>query len=76
MKTVISTAKKAAKAKLPVLLIGETGTGKDLIAESIHNELSPSNTYSIPCSVIVQTQLLIERLDEDLNDAGSSYIIL
>ena len=45
MKTVISTAKKAAKAKLSVLLIGETGTGKELIAESIHNALSPSTQY-------------------------------
>src|SRR5690625_4378359 len=45
MQTVISTAKKAAKAKLPVLLIGEAGTGKDLIAQSIHSELSPANDY-------------------------------
>lgn len=51
MKTVISTAEKAAKARLPVLLIGETGTGKDLIAQSIHNELSPKNEsfYTLRC---------------------------
>ncbi|WP_322555769.1 sigma 54-interacting transcriptional regulator [Sporosarcina beigongshangi] len=68
MKTVISTAKKAVRAKLPVLLIGESGTGKDLIAESIHNELSPSNGqfYTLFCHSSDPT--LIERLSKDLND--------
>jgi len=67
MKVVIATAKKAAKAKLPVLLIGETGTGKDLIAESIHNELSPSSTvlYTLFCHS--SDPVLIGRLDKDLN---------
>lgn len=51
MKTVISTAKKAAITNLPVLLIGETGTGKDLIAESIHNKLTRQNEsfYTLRC---------------------------
>lgn len=68
MKAVISTAKKAARAKLPVLLIGESGTGKDLIAESIHNELSPSNGlfYTLFCHS--SDPVLIARLSEDLQD--------
>jgi arginine utilization regulatory protein len=33
---VISTAKKAAKSTASVFLYGETGTGKELIAQSIH----------------------------------------
>lgn len=68
MKAVISTAKKAARAKLPVLLIGESGTGKDLIAESIHNELSPSNGlfYTLFCHS--SDPILIARLNEDLQD--------
>lgn len=67
MKVVITTAKKAARAKLPVLLIGETGTGKDLIAESIHNECSTSNTlfYTLFCHS--SDPLLIGRLGKDLN---------
>ncbi|WP_342462827.1 helix-turn-helix domain-containing protein [Ureibacillus sp. FSL K6-8385] len=36
-------AKKAARARIPVLLIGEPGTGKDMIAEGIHHELQPKN---------------------------------
>ncbi|MCG7346570.1 sigma 54-interacting transcriptional regulator [Sporosarcina sp. ACRSL] len=67
MKTVVSTARKAASAKLPVLLIGESGTGKDVIAESIHNELSPANGpfYTLYCHRT--DAALINRLDEDLN---------
>ncbi len=66
MKAVISTAKKAARAKLPILLIGESGTGKDLIAESIHHELSPSNEryYTFYCHR--SDPVMIERLREDL----------
>ncbi len=68
MKKVVSTAKKAVRAKMPVLLIGETGTGKDLIAESIHNELSPSNGlfYTLFCHS--SDPILIGRLREDLNN--------
>lgn len=67
MKTVISTARKASSAKLPVLLIGESGTGKDLIAESIHNEASPANGpfYTLYCHR--SDAALIDRLDQDLN---------
>ncbi|MFD1205459.1 MULTISPECIES: sigma 54-interacting transcriptional regulator [Sporosarcina] len=66
MKTVISTAKKAIHAKLPLLLIGETGTGKDLIAESVHNELSPARPYySFDCHR--SDPAMFDRLSEDLN---------
>lgn len=66
MKTVVSTAIKASQTKLPVLLIGQSGTGKDLIAESIHNELSPANGpfYTLFCHR--SDDAFIDRLDEDL----------
>ena len=71
MKTVISTAKKSAKAKLPVLLIGESGTGKDLIAQSIHNALSPSNRFFYTLHCHGSDPLIIGRLIEDLDDTES-----
>ena len=36
MQRIIERIKKAARNKLTVLILGETGTGKDLIAEAIH----------------------------------------
>ena len=36
MRHLVSTAQRAAVADIPVLLLGETGTGKELLARSIH----------------------------------------
>lgn len=54
MKNVLSHAQKAAEARLPVLLVGETGTGKDLIAERIHISLEPKNHsfFTLLCQVV------------------------
>lgn len=43
MKLVIQQAKIAAMGRIPVMLIGESGTGKDMIAEGIHHELEEKN---------------------------------
>ncbi len=37
LKQAITLAKRAAKTNSPVLIYGETGTGKELFAQSIHN---------------------------------------
>jgi DNA-binding NtrC family response regulator len=38
MKRIVDRIRKAARNKLTVLILGETGTGKDLIAEAIHKQ--------------------------------------
>lgn len=43
MKEVIQKARIVALSKMPVLLIGESGTGIDMIAEGIHHDLSNPN---------------------------------
>lgn len=43
MKQVIQQAKIAALGRIPVMLVGESGTGKDMIAEGIHHELLEKN---------------------------------
>jgi len=51
---VIGMAKKAAASPSPIMIQGETGTGKELIAQSIHNE-SPrrSQKYvAVNCAAI------------------------
>ncbi|SDH02634.1 sigma-54 interaction domain-containing protein [Propionivibrio dicarboxylicus] len=37
MKTVLDAAKRYAAADSPLLITGETGTGKEIIAQSVHN---------------------------------------
>ncbi|QBP40575.1 sigma 54-interacting transcriptional regulator [Paenisporosarcina antarctica] len=66
MKQVILMAQKAATARLSVLLVGEAGTGKDLVAEGIHNELSPpmSHFYTLNCHNSDPT--ILTKLKDDL----------
>ncbi|WP_368652944.1 sigma 54-interacting transcriptional regulator [Ornithinibacillus sp. 4-3] len=54
MQEVLVLAEKAASTRLPLLIIGETGTGKDLIAERIHMALEPKNNsfYTLLCQAV------------------------
>ncbi|HTX38803.1 MAG TPA: sigma-54 dependent transcriptional regulator [Bryobacteraceae bacterium] len=46
---------KAARSKLPVLLLGETGTGKEVVARAIH-EANPAGQFvPIDCGSLVGT---------------------
>lgn len=74
MKTVIATAKKAAKAQLPVLLIGEAGTGKDMLAQCIHSELSESKQYFYTLHCQNADPLTMNRLSETLVE-DTSYTL-
>lgn len=71
MKTVIATAKKAAKAKLPVLLIGEAGTGKEMLAQCIHSDLSESKQFFYTLHCQNADPLTINRLNETLIEDAS-----
>lgn len=71
MRIVIETAKKAAAARLPVLLTGEAGTGKDLLAEAIHYELSPSNSHFYTLYCHSSEPALIQNFYNDLQDIQS-----
>lgn len=52
IKEAINISKKAAETSSPILLIGETGTGKEVFAQSIHYESNRSNEafVAINCS--------------------------
>lgn len=55
----IQWARKTAENSLPVLIFGETGTGKELLAQSIHNESSRKNKpfIAINCAAIPENLL-------------------
>lgn len=74
MREVIHTAKKAAAARLPLLLIGESGTGKDLIAEAIHHSLTPANEKFITLFCHHSDQTIVERLKKQLQHTHSSTL--
>ncbi len=62
MAEVCNTARKAAGTDLPVLLIGETGTGKELIAKAIHLFSARHNQIFLAqnCGAIAEELLLSE----------------
>lgn len=50
---ILDQALKALKADIPVLITGETGTGKDHFAQQLHQQLDPSLPFiSINCGAI------------------------
>ena len=68
MKQVIELAKKAAYTETPVLLIGESGTGKDMIAEGIHHYLSPKKNEFITIFSRREDALMLSKVEAALNE--------
>lgn len=54
LQSVIKTAKKMARSESRIMILGETGTGKELFAQSIHNGSSRTKEpfIAINCSAI------------------------
>jgi len=57
MRKIVERIKKAARNKLTVLILGETGTGKDLIARAIHNrsDRAKKSFKSLNCAGLSET---------------------
>lgn len=55
----LQTARRTAKTPSPIMLFGETGTGKELFAQSIHNHAFKGDKKYIPinCSAIPENLL-------------------
>lgn len=63
VKDLIDKARKAAASNLPILIIGETGTGKEIIAGSIHGARYADNYapyVTINCTAIPENLLETE----------------
>jgi arginine utilization regulatory protein len=68
MQQVIINAKKAAAVKLPILLIGESGTGKDLVAESIHHAASSDTEAFVTLFSRRSAKSVLDKMQELLQD--------
>ena len=59
MKTVVNTIQRVAETDVDVLIVGETGTGKELVARSIHANSRRKNKRFVPvdCGAIPENLL-------------------
>jgi len=60
MAEVLQIARKAAQSDSTVLLLGESGTGKDLLARSIHNWSARRGRLFMPVNCVALTEELLE----------------
>uniref|UniRef100_UPI0020BEB86C sigma 54-interacting transcriptional regulator n=1 Tax=Bacillus paralicheniformis TaxID=1648923 RepID=UPI0020BEB86C len=65
---VIENAKNAAPVKLPVLLIGESGTGKDLVAEGIHHAAYPDPEAFVTLVSRRSAQSVLDKIQQLLEE--------
>jgi DNA-binding NtrC family response regulator len=63
MRAVLESARRAAQGDLPVLITGETGTGKDLLARAIHGL---SNRAAAPLVVVNCAAVPEGQIDAEL----------
>src|SRR4030095_9320757 len=60
MKTVFSTITKVASANVPVLILGESGPGKKLVANAIHNASARKDFPFVPINCGAIPDALLE----------------
>jgi len=60
MNAVIESAKKVAQSDSTVLLLGDSGTGKDLLARSIHNWGARHSRLFMPVNCVALSEELLE----------------
>src|SRR5258706_4879333 len=53
IRTILRLVEKLGRCRWPVLLLGETGTGKEVVARSIHNVSALGAFVTIDCSSLV-----------------------
>lgn len=53
LRQILRLAEKLGRGNWPVLLLGETGTGKELVARTIHRANADTNFVTIDCSAMV-----------------------
>ena len=60
IRKVIDMVKKVAPSNLPVLITGDSGTGKELVAQAIHNQSKRENKKYVAFNCAGQSESLLE----------------
>ena len=53
VQSVLQQIEKVSSSRWPVLILGETGTGKELIAKNLHSRSTPGPFVVVDCSSLV-----------------------
>ncbi|MEG1497484.1 MAG: sigma 54-interacting transcriptional regulator [Clostridiales bacterium] len=62
MKSAVEMAKRFAAKKMPIMLYGETGTGKEMFAQSIHNASPAMHNNFVPINCAAIPENLLESI--------------
>jgi len=62
MRRCLGLARAAAQTELPVLILGESGTGKTLLARAIHNSSKRSSAAFVSFNAAALSDTLLDRL--------------
>ncbi|HLO04625.1 MAG TPA: sigma 54-interacting transcriptional regulator [Symbiobacteriaceae bacterium] len=60
MQRLVALAKQAARSDVPILLLGESGTGKDLLARAIHTASVRAQHRFVPVNCAALPEALVE----------------
>lgn len=60
MQRLVTLAKQAARSDVPILLLGESGTGKDLLARAIHSASPRAQHRYVPVNCAALPEALVE----------------
>ncbi|GJM19454.1 MAG: sigma-54-dependent Fis family transcriptional regulator [Phycisphaeraceae bacterium] len=60
MRKILNTVKAVAASTIPVLITGQSGTGKELIAEAVHTHSARANKRFVAFNCAGQTESLLE----------------
>lgn len=74
MKPLVQALEKAAAQPGPILVLGEVGTGKEMVARQIHRRSRPVDApfFSVDCAQIVETPWGDKLFGENRAEAGGS----
>jgi len=71
MLTILDTVRRIAPSNIPVLILGESGTGKDLIANAIHQNSRRAGSRMVPVNCAGLSETLLE--DELFGHVKGAY---
>lgn len=74
MREIFAALEVVAPSDLPVLLTGETGTGKELVARGLHQGYGRGDMVAINCAMLTDPEAVDEHLARAVTGAGTLFL--